>query len=175
MAPAKSTTLKMLTGILLPSAGKAEVADSSPGRSAGDLPIESASSLDSVPSSWYHLPVRDSFELLGRLYGIKQDAYRRRLTELADNFAISDLLDRRVAELSLGQRLRCEIVASLVHAPDILFLDEPTIGLDVEAKSALRDYLRALSDKDGTTVLLTSHDTGDIEHMAERVNRHRSR
>ncbi len=165
----KSTTLKMLTGILLPSAGKAEVAGLLPWTERRRLAYRIGIVFGQRSQLWYHLPVRDSFELLGRLYGIKQDAYRRRLTELADNFAISDLLDRRVAELSLGQRLRCEIAASLVHAPDILFLDEPTIGLDVEAKSALRDYLRALSDKDGTTVLLTSHDTGDIEHMAERV------
>ena len=165
----KSTTLKMLTGILMPSAGTAEVAGLVPWAARRRLAYRIGIVFGQRSQLWYHLPVRDSFALLGRLYDIEQDAYRQRLADLADNFAITDLLDRRVAELSLGQRLRCEIAASLIHAPGILFLDEPTIGLDVEAKSALRDYLRALSDQDGTTVLLTSHDTGDIEHMAERV------
>ncbi|MGH1480599.1 MAG: ABC transporter ATP-binding protein [Geminicoccales bacterium] len=165
----KSTTLKMLTGILLPSGGRAEVAGLVPWAERRRLAYRIGIVFGQRSQLWYHLPVRDSFELLSRLYDVEQDAYRQRLADLASNFAIEDLLERRVAELSLGQRLRCEIAASLIHAPDILFLDEPTIGLDVEAKSALRDYLRALSDKDGTTVLLTSHDTGDIEHMAERV------
>ncbi|MGI9506603.1 MAG: ATP-binding cassette domain-containing protein, partial [Geminicoccaceae bacterium] len=117
----KSTTLKMLTGILLPSAGKAEVAGLVPWAERRRLAYRIGIVFGQRSQLWYHLPVRDSFELLGRLYDIEQDAYHQRLAELTDNFAISGLLDRRVAELSLGQRLRCEIAASLIHAPDILF------------------------------------------------------
>ena len=165
----KSTTLKMLTGILLPSAGSARVAGLVPWEERRKLALHIGIVFGQRSQLWYHLPVRDSFSLLGQLYQVDHDTYQRRLGQLAASFAIEDLLDRRVAELSLGQRLRCEIAASLIHAPAILFLDEPTIGLDINAKSTLRDYLRTLSEKDGTTVLLTSHDTGDIEHMADRV------
>ncbi len=165
----KSTTLKMLTGILLPSAGTAEVAGLVPWEERRRLAQHIGIVFGQRSQLWYHLPVRDSFELLAHLYGLEASAYRQRIDYLAATFVIGDLLDRRVAELSLGQRLRCELAASLIHEPKILFLDEPTIGLDIEAKSSLRDYLRKLSVQEGTTVLLTSHDTGDIEHMAERV------
>lgn len=165
----KSTTLKMLAGILLPSTGNAEVAGLVPWIERQQLAHRIGIVFGQRSQLWYHLPVRDSFDLLAQLYAVEWEVYQRRLDHLTDNFAIDDLMDRRVAELSLGQRLRCEIAASLIHAPEVLFLDEPTIGLDIEAKSALRDYLRRVSVQDGTTVLLTSHDTGDIEHMAERV------
>jgi ABC-2 type transport system ATP-binding protein len=118
---------------------------------------------------WHQLPVRASFDLLAKLYGVDVDTFERRLARLAARFAIAGLLERRAGELSLGQRLRCEIAAALLHAPALLLLDEPTIGLDVTAKASLRDHLNALSREDGTTVLLTSHDTGDIERICERV------
>jgi len=118
---------------------------------------------------WWQLPVRASFELLGRIYGVERATYATRLALLVEGFAIGGFIDRPVAQLSLGQRLRCEIAAALIHAPSILLLDEPTIGLDVTAKALLRDHLDAMSRDAGTTVLLTSHDTGDIERICERV------
>jgi ABC-2 type transport system ATP-binding protein len=165
----KSTTLKMLTGILEPTSGTATVAGFVPWRQRRQLAYEIGIVFGQRSQLWYQLMVRQSFDLLARLYGVDAPTYARRLARLAERFAIGDLLDRRAAELSLGQRLRCEIAAALLHGPSLLLLDEPTIGLDVTAKAALRDHLNALSRDDGTTVLLTSHDTGDIERICERV------
>ena len=165
----KSTTLKMLTGLLYPTAGGAEVAGFVPWRQRTQLARRIGIVFGQRSQLWYHLPVASSFELLGRIYGLERRVQRERLARLAAVFAIGDLLGRTVAELSLGQRLRCEIAAALLHAPAILLLDEPTIGLDLTAKAALRDHLTALSREDGTTILLTSHDTGDIERICERA------
>jgi ABC-2 type transport system ATP-binding protein len=165
----KSTTLKMLTGILQPTAGHAEVASFVPWRQRLQLAHRIGIVFGQRSQLWYHLPVASSFELLGRIYGLERRQQRQRLARLAETFAIGDLLGRPVAELSLGQRLRCEIAAALLHAPAILLLDEPTIGLDLSAKAALRDHLNLLSREDGTTILLTSHDTGDIERICERA------
>jgi ABC-2 type transport system ATP-binding protein len=165
----KSTTLKMLTGILHPSSGHAEVAGIVPWRQRRELASKIGIVFGQRSQLWFHLPVRDSFDLLSRIYSIDRAAYVARLKVLAHTFDIEGFLARPVSELSLGQRIRCEIVAALLHAPAILLLDEPTIGLDVTAKAALRDHLNALSAVDGTTVLLTSHDTGDIEKICDRV------
>jgi ABC-2 type transport system ATP-binding protein len=165
----KSTTLKMLTGILHPTAGHAEVAGFVPWRQRHQLAHRIGIVFGQRSQLWYHLPVASSFDLLGRIYGLERGRQRQRLARLADTFGIGELLDRRVAELSLGQRLRCEIAAALLHEPAILLLDEPTIGLDLTAKAALRDHLNALSREDGTTILLTSHDTGDIERICDRA------
>ncbi len=165
----KSTTLKMLTGILTPSSGHAEVAGLVPWRQRRALAHHIGILFGQRSQLWYHLPVRDSLRLIARIYGLDRAAAASRLELLAAKFAIADLLDRPVAQLSLGQRLRCEIAASLLHAPPILLLDEPTIGLDVSAKASLRDHLMALSAEEGTTILLTSHDTGDIERICERA------
>ncbi len=118
---------------------------------------------------WWQLPVRDSFELLGQIYGVKRSVYRERLARLTKGFAIGAFIDQPVSHLSFGQRLRCEIAGALIHAPSILLLDEPTIGLDATGKALLRDHLDAISRNAGRTVLLTSHDTGDIESICERV------
>jgi ABC-2 type transport system ATP-binding protein len=165
----KSTTLKMLTGILEPSSGSAVVAGFVPWRQRRQLAYEIGIVFGQRSQLWHQLTVRQSFGLLAKLYAVAAKTYALRLARLAERFSIGDLLDRRTAELSLGQRLRCEIAAALLHGPSLLLLDEPTIGLDVTAKAALRDHLNALSREDGTTVLLTSHDTGDIEHICERV------
>jgi ABC-2 type transport system ATP-binding protein len=165
----KSTTLKMLTGILHPTAGHATVAGFVPWRERRHLALHLGVVFGQRSQLWYHLPVRQSFDLLGQIYGVERGAYRAQLARLAERFAIADLLDRPVAQLSLGQRLRCEVAGSLLHQPQLLLLDEPTIGLDVTAKAALRDHLNTISREDGTTILLTSHDTGDIEHICERV------
>jgi ABC-2 type transport system ATP-binding protein len=165
----KSTTLKMLAGILHPSSGRAEVAGFVPWQERRRLAQQIGIVFGQRSQLWYHLAVRRSFALLGRIYGLDRADYRTQLARLAECFAIADLLDRPVAQLSLGQRLRCEIAAALLHRPKLLLLDEPTIGLDVTAKAALRDHLNTISREDGTTILLTSHDTGDIERICERV------
>jgi ABC-2 type transport system ATP-binding protein len=115
------------------------------------------------------LPARDTFELLAHVYEIESGAKRRRIDALTSVFELGAFIDTPVRQLSLGQRMRCEIAASLLHAPRMLFLDEPTIGLDVSAKAVIRELLRAESERDGVTLLLTSHDTGDMERVCERV------
>ena len=118
---------------------------------------------------WYHLPARDTFELLGRVYEIEPSRAPRAPARLVDAFELGPFLDKPVSQLSLGQRMRAEIAASLLHRPRILFLDEPTIGLDVSAKAVIRELLQRQSEEDGATLLLTSHDTGDIERVCQRV------
>ena len=165
----KSTTLKILTGILNPTSGHAEVAGLVPWHRRRELATQIGIVFGQRSQLWYHLPIRASLDLIAAVYSIDRRLYQSRLAQLVESFEILDLLDRAVAQLSLGQRIRAEIVAALLHAPKILLLDEPTIGLDVTAKAALRDHLNVLSRDNGTTVLLTSHDTGDIEHICERV------
>lgn len=165
----KSTTLKMLTGILRPSGGSAEVAGLVPWDERRRLARRIGIVFGQRSQLWWQLPVRSSFELLGRIYSVAPDLLARRVADLSQGFGIEGFIDRPAAQLSLGQRLRCEIAAALLPAPSILLLDEPTIGLDVTGKALLRDHLDAMSRAEGTTVLLTSHDTGDIEHICERV------
>src|SRR5205085_8198703 len=118
---------------------------------------------------WNELPARESFALLGHIYDQHGPAFERRRDDLVSWFDLAPLLDQPVARLSLGQRMRCEIAASLLHAPDLLFLDEPTIGLDITAKAAMRDFITDAARQLGHTVVLTSHDTRDIELVCERV------
>jgi ABC-2 type transport system ATP-binding protein len=118
---------------------------------------------------WYQLPPRDTFALLRRVYEVDGERHRRRVEALTDLFGIGPLVDTPVRQLSLGERMRCEIAASLLHEPRLLFLDEPTIGLDVSARATIRDLLRTESEQNGVTLLLTSHDTGDVEHVCDRV------
>lgn len=165
----KSTTLKMLTGILTPTAGRALVADFVPWESRTRLAREIGIVFGQRSQLWTHLPVRESFTILGKIYGVADDVAARRVGSIAETLRIGDLMDQSVRSLSLGQRMRCEIAASLVHAPQILFLDEPTIGLDVTARALLREHLKSLSGSSGTTIVLTSHDTGDIEEICDRV------
>ena len=118
---------------------------------------------------WYHLPPHDSFDLLARIYEVSPADYRRRLAYLVDLFEIADYLDAPVRKLSLGERMRCEIAASLLHRPRILFLDEPTIGLDVVVKQRIRDLILELNQQEQVTVFLTSHDAGDVEVLCKRA------
>ena len=165
----KSTTLKMLSGILYPSSGHATVAGLTPWENRQKLAYHIGLVFGQRSQLWYHLPVRQSFDLLGKIYGLDDDVYADQLEKLTANFDLGILLDRPVKSLSLGQRMRCEIAASLLHQPEILFLDEPTIGLDVTTKAELRDHLKNISKQYGTTILLTSHDTADIEEICDRV------
>jgi ABC-2 type transport system ATP-binding protein len=165
----KSTTLKMLTGILHPTSGHAEVTGLVPWVARRELAYRLGIVFGQRSQLWYHLAVRSSFDLLAKIYAVDAAKYNARVQQLAAVFDIVPLLDRPVSQLSLGQRIRCEVVGALLHEPQVLLLDEPTIGLDVTSKAALRDHLNALSREQGTTVLLTSHDTGDIEKICDRV------
>lgn len=118
---------------------------------------------------WWDVPVIDSYELLKDIYSIPNSTYEQNLEELTQSLALAELLRTPVRQLSLGQRMRCEIAASLLHSPGILFLDEPTIGLDAVSKLAVRDFVKKLNKEHGTTVILTTHDMQDIEALASRI------
>ena len=165
----KSTTLKMLSGILHPTRGEARVLGYVPWIQRRDLASRVGTVFGQRSQLWYHLPALETFNLLGVIYNIDHILLRKRRDAFIDAFGIADCVTQPVRQLSLGQRMRCEIVASLLHAPEILFLDEPTIGLDVSARATIRDLIRAQSEDHGRTLLLTSHDTGDIERVCERV------
>ena len=165
----KSTTIKMLSSILYPTSGIARVKGLIPWENRAALSYHIGTVFGQRSQLWYHLPVQDSFALLARIYNINDIAFKRRLTGLVKLFEIRDLLPHPTRSLSLGQRMRCEIVASLLHKPQILFLDEPTIGLDVTAKEIIRNLIKKQALEEDTTLLLTSHDTDDMEKVCERV------
>jgi ABC-2 type transport system ATP-binding protein len=165
----KSTTLKLLSGILYPDAGHAEVLGFVPWKQRKQLGYALGTVFGQRSQLWYHLPARETFALLARVYEVDAREHRARLNALSERFALGALLDKPVSQLSLGERMRAEITASMLHKPRILFLDEPTIGLDVSAKAQVRALLREQSQDDGATLLLTSHDTGDIESVCQRV------
>jgi ABC-2 type transport system ATP-binding protein len=165
----KSTTLKILSGILEPSAGEARVLGLTPWRERRALAYRIGVVFGQRSQLWAELPARESFALLRRIYDQGAAEHARRLSDLTDRFDLGPLLDQPVQRLSLGQRMRCEIVASLLHAPSLLFLDEPTIGLDITAKAAIRDFITEQAREAGQTVLLTSHDTRDVELVCDRV------
>lgn len=165
----KSTAIKMFTGILYPTSGNIEVLGTIPWQDRHALGYKIGTVFGQRSQLWYHLPPSDTFDLLSKIYEIDKVSYRLRLKELIDLFEIEDLMQKPVKQLSLGQRMRCEIVASLLHNPQILFLDEPTIGLDINAKLNIRSLLNTLSKDHGITLFLTSHDTADIEQVCDRV------
>lgn len=165
----KSTTIKMLTGILHPTSGHVEVLGLVPWKDRQALGYKIGTVFGQRTQLWYHLPPSDTFMLLSKIYEIDQAQYEKRLKELVSLFSIEPFLNKPVRQLSLGERMRCEIVASLLHNPHILFLDEPTIGLDINAKLMIRGLLNHLSETHGTTLFLTSHDTADIEQVCDRV------
>jgi ABC-2 type transport system ATP-binding protein len=165
----KSTTIKMLTGILYPSGGEAKVLGLVPWRQRQRLVRRIAAVFGQRSQLWYHLPPLDSFELLARIYELESSVYRPRLANLIERFDVEPFLRTPVRRLSLGERMRCEIVGSLLHAPEVLLLDEPTIGLDIVAKQRIREHIREINAADSTTVLLTSHDAGDVERLCQRA------
>ncbi len=165
----KSTTIKMLTGILVPTAGHLRVAGVEPSRHRTELARRIGVVFGQRTTLWWDLPLRDSFELLQKIYRIQPGRYRSNLGEFVELLSLGDLLDTPVRQLSLGQRMRGDIVAALLHDPEILYLDEPTIGLDVVSKGRLREFLRTLNAERGTTLLLTTHDLQDIEALCRRV------
>lgn len=165
----KSTTIKILTGIMRPTSGSAQVLGLTPWCDRSRLAHKIGAVFGQRSQLWYHLPPQDSFELLARIYNLPKADFAKRRDMLIERFSLSEFLYTPVRKLSLGQRMRAEIAASLLHAPRVIFLDEPTIGLDVIARQELRDLIREWNRDEGITVFLTSHDAGDIESVARRV------
>ncbi|HYL43591.1 MAG TPA: ATP-binding cassette domain-containing protein [Ktedonobacteraceae bacterium] len=165
----KSTTIKMLTGILYPSGGQARVLGLTPWQQRRLLAFHIASVFGQKSQLWYHLPPQDTFDLLARIYELDMMAYRQRRDFLIEVFDIEEYMRTPARKLSLGERMRCELAAALLHKPSVLFLDEPTIGLDVIAKQRIRDLIGQLNTEEGVTVFLTSHDAGDIEQVCRRA------
>lgn len=165
----KSTTIKMLTGILHPSGGTMQVLGYNPVKERRVLCAHIGTVFGQRSQLWMHLPPVDSFAMLGAIYGIEDNERRKRVDVLAQRFGLGEFLHTPVRKLSLGQRIRCEIAASLLYEPDILFLDEPTIGLDVVVKQAIRELILEWNREKGITVFLTSHDPGDVEHICRRA------
>jgi ABC-2 type transport system ATP-binding protein len=165
----KSTTIKMLTGILVPTGGELAVAGLTPARQRTELASRIGVVFGQRTTLWWDLPLRDSFDLLHKIYRVPDSRFRANLDVFVDLLDLGPLLDVPVRQLSLGQRMRGDIAAALLHDPDVVYLDEPTIGLDVVSKARLRDFLRAANRERGVTVLLTTHDLDDIERLCSRV------
>jgi ABC-2 type transport system ATP-binding protein len=165
----KSTTIKMLTGILVPSGGSVRVAGLDPSRKRIELTRRIGVVFGQRVQLWWDLPLRDSFELLRHVYRVPEQRYRENLTRFSELLELDSFLSTPVRQLSLGQRVRGELTAALLHDPDVVFLDEPTIGLDVVAKQRVREFLVKLNRERGVTVLLTTHDLGDIERLCSRL------
>ncbi|MFJ3218179.1 ATP-binding cassette domain-containing protein [Kitasatospora sp. NPDC086801] len=165
----KSTTIKMLTGILVPSGGRLRVAGVDPARERVALARRIGVVFGQRTTLWWDLPLRDSFELARRIYRIPDRRYRENLGRCVELLDLEGLLDTPVRQLSLGQRMRGDLTAALLHDPQVLYLDEPTIGLDVVSKGRVREFLREVNRDRGTTVLLTTHDLTDIEQLCGRV------
>ena len=165
----KSTTVKMLTGILVPSAGRLRVAGADPSRERVRLSRRIGVVFGQRTTLGWDLPLRDSYELARRIYRIEDARYRRNLDRCIELLELGALLDVPVRQLSLGQRMRGDIAAALLHDPEVLYLDEPTIGLDVLSKNRVREFLAEVNAESGTTVLLTTHDLTDIERLCSRV------
>jgi ABC-2 type transport system ATP-binding protein len=165
----KSTTIKMLTGILVPSGGHVSVAGLDPSRRRIELAKRIGAMFGQRIQLWWDLPLIDSFELLRHIYKVPADRYRDSLARFREVLDLDSFLHTPVRQLSLGQRIRGELTASMLHEPELLFLDEPTIGLDVVAKQRVRDFLVEINRERGVTVLLTTHDLGDIERLCKRL------
>lgn len=165
----KSTTIKMLTGILVPSGGTVRVDGLEPSRERTTLAGRIGVVFGQRSQLWWDLPLRDSFDLLRHVYRVPAARHAANLRRFADGLDLAPLLDVPVRQLSLGQRMRGELTAALLHDPSILLLDEPTIGLDVVSKEAVREFLVQLNGEQGTTVLLTTHDLSDVERLCQRL------
>ena len=165
----KSTTIKMLTGILVPTSGTVRVAGLDPSGQRTELARRIGVVFGQRTTLWWDLPLRDSFDLLQKIYQVPRVRFAENLERFVELLDLRDQLDTPVRQLSLGQRMRGDITAALLHDPEILYLDEPTIGLDVVSKGRLREFLRALNRERGTTLMLTTHDLQDIEALCDRV------
>ena len=160
---------KILTGILFPSSGEVNVLGYVPWKQRRQLAYHIGTVFGQRPQLWYHLPAIDTFTLFGKVYELDDREAKKRIAFLSEAFEIGDLLETPVRKLSLGQRMRCEVAASLIHKPRLLLLDEPSIGLDVVAKQHIRDAIRQMAKRENVGVLLTSHDASDLEALCKRV------
>ena len=164
-----STTIKMLTGIIQSNGGTISVAGLDPSKNRKKLAYNIGCMFGQKSQLYMHLTVRDSYKLLCSIYDLDEKQAESRIDEVAQMFKIENLLDKVVRKLSLGQRMICEIAGSILHKPEIIFLDEPTIGLDIFAKSRIREIIKKLNEESSTTIFLTSHDIGDVEALCNRI------
>ena len=165
----KSTTIKMLTGILVPSSGHVRVAGLVPWKQRKENARNIGVVFGQRSQLYWDLPLVESFELLRAIYGIPADQYRRNLNEFVDILEMDGFMRTPVRQLSLGQRMRGDFAAALLHSPKIVYLDEPTIGLDVVAKQAIREFIARINAERGTTIVLTTHDLADVERLCRRI------
>lgn len=165
----KSTTIKMLTGILYPTSGNIEVMGLNPSKQRKQLAYKIGTVFGQKEQLWMHLTPYDNFKFFGAIYDIPDSIVEKRIEELKNTFELETFINTPVRNLSLGQRIRCEIAAALIHKPEILFLDEPTIGLDPVVKESIRTLIKRMNKEYKTTIFLTSHDVGDIEKLCKRV------
>ena len=165
----KSTTIKILSGILTPDTGKAKVGKMTPWKDRKKYVKNIGVVFGQRSQLWWDIPAIDTFELLKDIYDISDSDYERVKDDLIEKLNLKDIVNIPVRQLSLGQRMRCEIAASLLHEPEILFLDEPTIGLDAVSKQLVRDFIKKINKEKKTTIILTTHDMADIEALAKRI------
>lgn len=165
----KSTTIKMLTGILFPSSGEINVLGLNPSKDRKKLAYKIGTVFGQRSQLLPNLPLTDSFEFFGVMYDMPNVEIKKRINELVQLFDLGSFIDQPVRKLSLGQRMRAEVAASLIHRPKVIFLDEPTIGLDIVAKKSLRDLLLKINEEEKVTIFLTSHDVSDIEFICNRT------
>ena len=165
----KSTTIKVMTGVLTPDNGICRIDGRTPWKERKAHVARIGVVFGQRSQLWWDLPVNDSFDLIRDIYRVPEDRYRKNVRELSEMLSLGEILKTPARQLSLGQRMRCEIAASLLHDPKVLFLDEPTIGLDAASKLAVREFIRSLNRTRGTTILLTTHDMQDIEALTRRI------
>jgi ABC-2 type transport system ATP-binding protein len=165
----KSTTIKMITGILVPTSGTVDVGGVVPWRDRQRNALQIGVVFGQRTQLWWDLPLRDSLDLIATLYRMSPEHHRRQLDRFVDLLDMAEFLDRPVRQLSLGQRMRGDLAAAMLYQPRILYLDEPTIGLDVVAKATMREFIAEVNRQHGTTVVLTTHDLADVERLCSRV------
>jgi len=165
----KSTTIKVMSGILVPDSGKCEIMGRTPWKDRIAHVINIGVVFGQRSQLMWDIPVLDSFDLLRDIYRVPEQQYKKSLDKLTEILELGEFLGTPVRQLSLGQRMRCEITASLLHSPKILFMDEPTIGLDAVSKVAVRKFIKEINKENGVTVILTTHDMGDIEALTDRI------
>ena len=165
----KSTTIKIMSGILYPDSGQCIINGRTPWKDRKSHVKDIGVVFGQRSQLWWDVPVIDSFELIKDIYRVPKEEYKKNIKDLSELLNLGDIIKTPTRQLSLGQRMRCEIVASLIHNPKILFLDEPTIGLDSVSKIAVRDFIKEINKERKTTVILTTHDTQDIEALTKRI------
>jgi ABC-2 type transport system ATP-binding protein len=165
----KSTTIKVMSGILVPDSGTCTIMGYTPWKDRVEYVKHIGVVFGQRSQLWWDVPVIDSFDLLRDIYKVPEQEYRSTLSLLTETLELQDIIQMPVRQLSLGQRMRCEIAASLLHSPSVLFLDEPTIGLDAVSKIAVRKFIRTINEEKGVTIILTTHDMNDIEALAKRI------